>query len=291
MPRISSSTAAVTSTTPSAPPSPSALASFADIENIELTGTGAINATGDGGANKLIGNTGANKLDGLGGDDIMDGGKGNDTYTVDSTGDQVSEDRRARRGGIDTVLSSATFTLTDEHREPHAARGIARHRRHRQRARQHPHRQRRRRTCSTAAPRRDKLIGGKGDDTYIVDDLKDTVTESAALLAGGGVDLVKSSVTFTLGTNVDKLELIGTNKADGTGNTLDNTLTGNVEDNKLSGLTGNDSLLGAGGNDTLDGGTTPRPATPWTGGDGDDLYIVDSALDQFSDRHRRPATS
>ncbi len=255
------------------------LASFPDIENIELTGTGAINATGDDENNVLKGNAGANKLDGVLGDDTMDGGKGNDTYTVDSTGDQVSE-TDALTGGTDTVLSSATFTLTPNI-ENLTLTGIADIDAFGN-ALVNTLTGNDGKNLLDGGAKADKLIGGKGDDTYIVDDLKDTVTESAALLAGGGVDLVKSSVTFTLGTNVDKLELTGTNKADGTGNTLDNTLTGNVEANKLSGLTGNDLLLGAGGNDTLDGGTNTTTAgggDTMEGGLGDDLFIVDSALD------------
>ena len=55
------------------------------IENVTLTGTGALNATGDEIGNVLIGNAGANKLDGRGGDDAMGGGAGNDTYAATGT--------------------------------------------------------------------------------------------------------------------------------------------------------------------------------------------------------------
>src|SRR4029453_14999581 len=43
------------------------------IENVTLTGTAAVNAAGDAGANYLTGNSGANKLTGLGGADTLDG--------------------------------------------------------------------------------------------------------------------------------------------------------------------------------------------------------------------------
>ena len=86
----------------------------------------------------------------------------------------------------------------------------------------------------------DTLNGGKGDDVFHVDDNKDVVVESLTFAAGGGIDLVISKGTFTLGTNVDKLQLVDGKNADGTGNAIDNTLTGNSSDNKLSGLAGND---------------------------------------------------
>src|SRR5262245_43861880 len=54
----------------------------------------------------------------------------------------------------------------------------------------------------------DSFNGGKGDDVYHVDDSKDVVTESLTLAAGGGTDLVISKGTFTLGTNVDNLQLL-----------------------------------------------------------------------------------
>jgi Ca2+-binding RTX toxin-like protein len=51
------------------------------VENITLTGSSAINATGNTLANMLTGNKAANKISGLGGADTIDGGKGNDTLT------------------------------------------------------------------------------------------------------------------------------------------------------------------------------------------------------------------
>ena len=52
------------------------------IENLTLTGSGNINATGNSKNNVLKGNTGSNVLDGGVGADNMDGGDGNDTYYV-----------------------------------------------------------------------------------------------------------------------------------------------------------------------------------------------------------------
>src|SRR4030095_2520151 len=54
----------------------------------------------------------------------------------------------------------------------------------------------------------DAMAGGNGADTYIVDHLGDTVTEATAG-ATGGIDTVKSSVSFALGANIENLTLTG----------------------------------------------------------------------------------
>jgi Ca2+-binding RTX toxin-like protein len=56
------------------------IASRSDLENITLTGTANINATGNSDANELIGNSGANKLTGGLGQDILTGGAGADRF-------------------------------------------------------------------------------------------------------------------------------------------------------------------------------------------------------------------
>ena len=94
------------------------------------------------------------------------------------------------------------------------------------------------------------MVGGTGNDVYFVDNTSDKITENTS----EGTDTVRSSVTYTLGTNVENLTLAGTSAINGTGNTLDNIITGNSGANNLSGGTGNDVLRGGAGNDTLDGG-------------------------------------
>ena len=86
------------------------LASFATIENLTLTGTGKIDGTGNALANFITGNAKNNVLDGGKNADTLKGLAGNDTYVVDNAGDVVDE---TGGSGIDTVLSSVTFSLAD----------------------------------------------------------------------------------------------------------------------------------------------------------------------------------
>jgi len=216
-----------------------------NVENLTLTGTAAINGTGNAFANTLTGNAAANVLDGAAGNDALIGGAGNDTYIVDG-GDTVTE---AASAGTDLVKSSVTWTLGANVENltlmgssaiNGTGNGVANV------------------ITGNAASNvldgaagADTLIGGGGDDTLIVDNIGDIVTEAA----GGGFDLVKTSVTHTLASNVEYLLLTGTGAINGTGNALDNWLQGNAAVNALDGGAGNDALSGAGGDDILKGGT------------------------------------
>src|SRR5690606_5503441 len=86
----------------------------------------------------------------------------------------------------------------------------------------------------------DPMRGGLGNDTYVVAQTGDVVTENA----NEGTDLVRSSITYTLGSNLENLTLTGTTAINGTGNTLNNVLTGNSANNTLTGNAGDDWLEG-----------------------------------------------
>ena len=81
------------------------------------------------------------------------------------------------------------------------------------------------------------MIGGDGNDAYVVDNAGDTVTEDI----GKGEDSVSSTVSFVLGANLEDLQLGGGN-INGTGNALDNVILGGAGNNILSGGAGNDEL-------------------------------------------------
>lgn len=96
----------------------------------------------------------------------------------------------------------------------------------------------------------DTLIGkGTGSTLYIVDNPGDTVTETDTNTAH--IDTVQSSVNWTLGSNLEALDLAGTQALTGIGNALDNTLTGNSGNNVLDGKGGSDTLIGGGGADVF----------------------------------------
>ena len=94
----------------------------------------------------------------------------------------------------------------------------------------------------------DQLLGGKGDDTYVVDSQdEDTIVE----LVDEGSDTVASSVTYTLNTaNVENVALTGDAEINATGDAGANRLTGNSAANILDGAAGTDGMAGGGGDDT-----------------------------------------
>jgi Ca2+-binding RTX toxin-like protein len=97
----------------------------------------------------------------------------------------------------------------------------------------------------------DEMIGGLGNDTYIVDNPYDALTE----YGGQGTDVVRTSVSYQLTPGAD-IELLETTDANGTtplilfGNSSGNNIIGNNGDNLISGEGGVDLMTGRAGNDT-----------------------------------------
>ena len=239
----------------------------ANVENLHLTGSGDVDATGSAVANRLTGNAGHNRLDGAAGGDTLIGGAGNDTYVVDDAGDVVIE---SAGEGNDTLLASLTFTAADNVENLVLTGAGAVDATGNTLANQ---------LTGNAADNRldggsgaDTLTGGAGNDTYLVDDAGDVIVENA----DGGSDTVVASVSFTAADQVEHLQLAGTAAIDATGNALANLLSGNTAANRLSGLAGDDRLDGGAGNDTLDGGAG---VDTLVGGTGDDTYVVTTSED------------
>ncbi len=218
---------------------------------------------GGGGNDTLLGGDGDDLLDGGTGNDSMVGGAGNDTYVVDSAADVVVE---AAGGGTDVVRASISYTLADHIEALELTGTVALN------------------GTGNAADNtitgnngnnvlsglggndtilggdgndsldggtgNDSMVGGAGNDTYVVDAVGDVVVEAA----DEGIDVVRASISYTLGDNLEVLELTGSDALNGTGNDADNTIIGNSGNNSLFGLGGNDTLLGGAGDDTLFGG-------------------------------------
>ena len=175
-------------------------------------------------------------LTGTPGKDTIDGKKGNDTIVGlegnDSLIGSEGNDSILGGAGIDTILGGVGNDTLDG--------GVG----------------------------ADSMIGGDGNDVYRVDNVADKVVESSA---GGIADHIQSSISITLVSNVEVLELIGNEPIHATGNTSNNKLFGNAGNNSLFGVSGNDTLDGGAGQDTLIGGA------------GNDYYIIESESDRIFD--------
>ncbi|MCX6969329.1 MAG: calcium-binding protein [Verrucomicrobia bacterium] len=225
---------------------------IASLGNDSLDGgTGNDNLNGGDGSNTLLGGSGDDTLLSGTGNDTLDGGDGNDSLTAGDGNNSLA-------GGLgnDTLLAGVGADILDGGAGNDSLDG------------------------GTGA---DVMIGGTGNDTYSVDNSGDTASETTSG-ASGGTDIVNSSVTFTLGLNIENLTLTGAGNINGTGNSLGNVIAGNAGDNILDGGNGRDTLDGGLGNDTLLGGALQDSLTGGGGNDSldggadDDFLLGTSAI-------------
>ena len=186
--------------------------------------------------------------------DTFIGGAGDDSYFVDDSADAIIENPNA---GTDIVQAEVSYTLPTNvenlsllnvgniNATGNALNNVL--------------------TGNDYANRlnglsgQDTLIGGFGDDIYVIDDVGDVIVENLE----EGIDTVETNLNHTLIANLENLILTGTANLNGTGNELNNTLNGNSGNNTLAGgnsgdilfgEAGTDNLLGEQGNDQLYGG-------------------------------------
>ncbi|MEI5682733.1 calcium-binding protein [Mesorhizobium sp. CGMCC 1.15528] len=199
------------------------------------------------GNDTFYGMGGNDRLEGGQGQDRLYGGLGNDIFVVDAIGDQTIE---FASEGYDTVKAYVDWTMSAdiETLELYGSARVA---------------------IGNALDNKlfgnwdhdfsdfldgkagkDTMYGLDGDDIYVVSSTGDRVIETY----NDGTDTVRSYIDWTLGANVERLELLGSTNLIGNGNGLHNTLVGNDGNNILRGGEGSDTLNGGKGSDTLVGG-------------------------------------
>ena len=199
------------------------LAANARVEVLRAQGSQALSLTGNGFANRLY----SSATHG----DTLAGGAGNDSYYLYNAAARITENAG---GGFDKAYAYANHVLAaGSQLEALYAMGAV--------GRVLTGNERANRFYSNAAAA-DTLRGGTGDDTYVLRHSADRVVEAA----GGGNDLVRAQVNFTLTTGAHVETII----AEGSAGLV---LTGNAFANRLvSAAAHADTLRGGGGNDSYE---------------------------------------
>ncbi|MCK9372548.1 MAG: hypothetical protein M0P91_05075 [Sulfuricurvum sp.] len=185
-----------------------------NVEYLQLTGTANINGTGNALNNLMYAN---------GGNNILNGGAGVDTlaYSTATAGVSVNLSLSTAQitggSGSDTVLNfeNLSGSIYNDTLIGNSGANIL-----------------------NGGMGADTMKGGLGNDTYVVDNAGDVVTENT----NEGIDTVQSSVSYTLGDNVEYLQLTGTANINGIGNALNNLMYANNANNLLNGGAGIDTL-------------------------------------------------
>jgi Ca2+-binding RTX toxin-like protein len=203
---------------------------------------------GDGGINDftgldlndhLSGLGGDDTLSGRGGDDVIDGGTGNDTLYGGNSNDSIDGG-----AGDDYILGDSSGESGDDQlkggSEDDQLFGFEGN------------------DTLDGGTGIDEAYGGNGDDTYVVDNREDVVSETEAIVGNNGVevhpttgfDTIISSVSYALPDDVEQLILkAGAGNIDGFGNAAANVIVGNEGVNYIRGGGGADTLTGGSGGD------------------------------------------
>ena len=288
------------------------LESFAHVENLALLGSSDATGTGNELDNRLDGNDGGNALDGGAGNDTLFGGAGDDTLTggegndslsggdgVDTLSGGAGDDSyvvsdgsdiivEEAGGGSDTIVSFGDLELEGEIEnlllQGTATSGIGSSTDNRITGNAALESSLSGRegndtlfggaagdTLSGGAGV-DVLEGGGGDDVYLIEegDGGDVIVEGV----GAGNDIVRTTMSYALGDNVEQLRMLGSDDISATGNSAANSFFGNIGNNSFDGGAGADHYEGGLGNDTyaLDGTDTFFEAQ--SGGGNRDTILV-----------------
>lgn len=286
--------------------------SSANIELLQVTGTGDFNVTGSVSNDTISGNTGNNILRGLAGNDVLNGidgndsldggvgndtldggigndtlnggtgndsligGDGNDVYYVDSISDTITESASA---GSDSVTASVTYTLSSgvENLTFSGSSTLK----------------------GTGNASNNTIIGNSGANVLSGLDGNDSLNGMSgndSILGGNGNDtLVGLSGKDTMrGGNGDDIYYVGTgnvlaeNASEGTDTVISSSISWtlgvnfenltflNTANTKGVGNVLNNVITGNSGNNTLDGGAGTDTLI---GGLGNDAYVVDNVGD------------
>ncbi|WP_395673021.1 Calx-beta domain-containing protein [Phenylobacterium sp.] len=248
------------------------------IENLEGSAYRDV-LIGDGGANRLVGLGGGDLLNGGSGADTMIGGLGDDTYYVDHAGDQVVERAGEGRDTVRTIFTSVGLAANIENLTFVGSGSFA----------GTGNELANLMTGGSGADTLsggmdsaiDTLVGGAGDDVYIVM-AGDLVNESA----GAGRDRVRTDLaTYILRAEVEELVYTGAAAFKGFGNASDNLIIGGDGNDALNGLAGADTLLGGAGGDsyTVDNvGDVVSEVDAVNGGDAGGTDTVKTTLTSYT---------
>jgi len=230
-----------------------------NVNTLTLTGSANLVATANGANDSLTGNSGTDTLTGGAGVDTLTagvgvdtliGGTGNTTFIINSASDAVQD---TSSGAINTLRSSVTYVLPTNVNAliltgATALKGTANNGNDTL-------------TSNTAI---DTLVGGSGNDTFVIGNASDVVQDTSATAS----NVIQSTFSFSLPTDVNALTFTGSTALSGTGNAGNDSMTANTGADTLSAGNGTDTLVsGTAGTDSLVGGT------------GNDLFVVNFASD------------
>ena len=228
--------------------------SLGHVENLQLTGSKNISATGNGLGNLIVGNIGNNTIQGMNGNDTLNGGFGTDTVSYSAASGAVNVNLlngvASGAAGSDVLSnfenitgSNSADTLVGD-ANANVIKGLGGS------------------DSIDGGYGDDTLFGGLGNDTLrggYGNDTLDFSTLGNAISAnlnvgysGGTVTGEGSDITF------DIERVIGTAYADAMSDsgyyTLNNLFDGRAGNDTLNGGKGDDTLVGGKGNDLLNGG-------------------------------------